>query len=662
MGQLSPDTYRNHLYNLTQRPHIAGTVNSRKVIEYMSESMEAAGLEVKQYDYDAWMPRPGSVEISIIKPIRMPLNNQEYIFEEDPYSEDFELVHGWNAFSGSGNVASEVVYANFGRKEDFERLEELGVDVTGKIVIARYGGNFRGYKATFAEDAGAAGLIIYTDPENGGYVNGLTYPEGRYSDESTIQRGSILTLDYYGDPLTPFEPALPLDGDEAVERLELSDVDFHTIPAAPIGYGAAKEVFARMKGEPVPQSWQGGLPYTYRLTGGEELQVNLTVDQPNEFTRISNVVGTIEGSENPDEWIILGSHHDAWGFGATDPNSGTAMLLTLADALGNLVDRGWQPKRSILIGHWDAEEFMLIGSSEWVEDLREELGANTILYLNADMSVTGPNFRSSASPSLKDPIIEATKVVPHPDYADSTIYDTWIRPGQDTPPMASLGGGSDHVGFYMHLGIPSAGVSISGSVPVYHSNFDSFHFYESFIDSTFSYGPALSAVYGVIATRFADADILPYDLARYGEDLSNHVSTLERRAKDLGRDLQTESLHNTIQEIDSIASSIETSFPDFIASNPDESVLSDINQKLIKVERSFLDEEGLPFSAWQKSLYVSTDPWSGYASWMIPGIRYVIEDERSDEELNVELSRFETAVERLLESLEEIQNTLNTEH
>jgi N-acetylated-alpha-linked acidic dipeptidase len=197
---------------------------------------------------------------------------------------------------------------------------------------------------------------------------------------------------------------------------------------------------------------------------------------------------------------------------------------------------------------------------------------------------------------------------------------------------------------------------------VYHSNFDSFHFYESFIDSTFSYGPALSAVYGVIATRFADADILPYDLARYGEDLSNHVSTLERRAKDLGRDLQTESLHNTIQEIDSIASSIETSFPDFIASNPDESVLSDINQKLIKVERSFLDEEGLPFSAWQKSLYVSTDPWSGYASWMIPGIRYVIEDERSDEELNVELSRFETAVERLLESLEEIQNTLNTEH
>ncbi|WP_234568098.1 M28 family peptidase [Rhodohalobacter sp. 614A] len=661
INQLSPEIYRKHLYNLTQRPHIAGTVNSRKVIAYMSESMETAGLKVNQYDYDAWMPRPGSVEISIVKPIRMPLNNQEYIFDEDPYSEDFELVHGWNAFSGSGNVTSEVVYANFGRKEDFKQLEELGIDVTGKIVIARYGGNFRGYKAKFAEDAGAAGLIIYTDPENGGYVNGLTYPEGRYSDESTIQRGSILTLDYYGDPLTPFEPALPLDSDDSVERLEQSEVDFHTIPVAPIGYGAAKEIFARMEGEPVPQDWQGGLPYTYRLTGGKGLQVNLNVDQPHDFTRISNVVGTIEGSEYPDEWIILGSHHDAWGFGATDPNSGTAMLLTLADGFGQLLNNGWKPKRSILIGHWDAEEFMLIGSSEWVEDLREELGANSILYLNADMSVTGPNFRSSASPSLKDPIIEATKVVPHPDYADSAIYDTWIRPGQETPSMGNLGGGSDHVGFYMHLGIPSAGVSISGSVPVYHSNFDSFHFYESFIDSTFSYGPALSGVYGVVASRFADADILPYDLARYAEDISGHIGALERRANDLERGLQTESLKETIAEIDSVSSSIESHFPDFIASNPDQSLLNEINQKLIKVERSFLDEKGLPFSAWQKSLYVSTDPWSGYASWMIPGVRYVIEDDRSDDELNQELNRFNAAVERLLHSLKEIENALNIE-
>ena len=656
VDQLNPETYREHLYNLTKRPHIAGTENSRKVIEYMTESMEKAGLDVQQYDYDSWMPKSGSVEISLVRPLRMPLNNQEYILEEDPYTQDPDLVHGWNAYSGSGEITSEIVYANFGRKEDFERLEKLGVDVTGKIVLARYGGNFRGYKAKFAEEAGAAGLIIYTDPENGGYMNGLTYPEGKYSSDNTIQRGSILTLDYYGDPLTPFEPALPLDNDDSPERLAPSEVAFHTIPVAPIGYGSAKEIFSRMKGDAVPQSWQGGLPFTYRVTGGKDLQIHLAVDQPKEFTRITNVVGTIEGSDYPDEWIILGAHHDAWGFGATDPNSGTAMLLTLADGLGKLLEEGWKPKRSILIGHWDAEEFMLIGSSEWVEDLREELSANSILYLNADAAVTGPDFGSSASPSLKQPIIDATKVVPHPDYPDSTIFDTWIRPEQETPPIGNLGGGSDHVGFYMHLGIPSAGVSISSSVPVYHSNFDSFHYYETFLDSTFTYGPALAGVYGVVATRFSNAEIIPYDLSRYGEDLANHVKSLKRRAEEMDRDLQTESLQYTISKIDSITASIESQLSTFIASGPDETELEELNQKLIRVERSFLDEDGLPFSAWQKSLYVSTDPWSGYASWMIPGVRYAIEDKRSDEELDIELGRFEEAVERLLKSLKEVED------
>jgi len=650
INQHKPNTYRNHLYELTKHPHIAGTEESRMVIEYMSEVMSGAGLEVRHYDYDAWMPEPGEVNISLIRPIRMPLNNQEYIYDEDPYSSHPGLVHGWNAYSGSGEVTAEVVYANYGTREDFIQLSEMGVDVDGKIVIARYGGNFRGFKAKFAEAAGAVGLIIYTDPANGGYMNGLTYPEGRFSDESAIQRGSLLTLDYYGDPLTPFEPALPLDGEEYVERLDPSEVDFHTIPVAPIGYGAAKEILSRMEGEPVPGGWQGGLPFTYRLTGGSGLEVNLSVEQPHDFTRITNVIGTIEGSEHPDEWIILGSHHDAWGFGATDPNSGTAMLLTLAESLGEMVRNGNRPKRSIMIAHWDAEEFMLIGSSEWVEQLRDELNASAVLYLNADMSVTGPNFRSSASPSLKKPIIEATKVVPHPDH-DQTIYETWITPGADEPSMGNLGGGSDHVGFYMHLGIPSAGVSISGSVPIYHTNFDSFHFYETFIDSTFSYGPALGSVYGVVATRFANADVLPYDLIRYAEDIQSHITTIEARAKELNRELNMDLLNEDLSEMSDLTQSIENGLPAFISGNSPASRLEEFNRTLILLERSFLNEEGLPFSKWQQSLYASTDPWSGYASWMIPGVRYTLEDNRSDEELNHEVERFHQALIRLNERL-----------
>ncbi len=647
------EAFREHLYQLTKHPHIAGTEESRAVIEYMSSVMTQAGLSVEHFDYDAWMPEPGEVSISLIRPIRMPLNNQEYIYDEDPFSHHPRLLHGWNAYSGSGSVTSEVVYANYGRKEDFEQLKDMGVSVKGKIVIARYGGNFRGYKAKFAEEAGAIGLIIYTDPANGGFTSGLTYPEGRFSDESAIQRGSLLTLDYFGDPLTPFEPAMPLDGDIQIERLDPDDVDFHTIPVAPIGYGSATEILSRMTGEPVPGGWQGGLPFTYRLTGGSELQVMLEVDQPHDFTRITNVVGTVEGSEYPDEWIILGSHHDAWGFGATDPNSGTAMLLTLAESLGEMLQNGNRPKRSIMIAHWDAEEFLLIGSTEWVEQQRDELNANSVMYLNADMSVTGPNFRSSASPSLKKPIIEATKVVPHPD-SDKTIYETWISPNAEEPSIGNLGGGSDHVGFYMHAGIPSAGVSISGSVPIYHTNFDSFSFYENFIDSTFSYGPALAGVYGVLATRFANADLLPYDLVRYASDIKSHVENTINRAHELKRELDTEELNNLLSKTMELASKIESRKPIYLSGNPSERDKREINQLLIQLERSFLDEEGLPFSKWQQSLYSSTDPWSGYASWMIPGVRYILEDHKSDDELKTELARFTSAVERLNSRLSEI--------
>lgn len=653
MQQHRPEIYRRHLYNLTRNPNIAGTKGSEEVIDYITRIMTESGLDVSHYDYDAWMPSPGTASISLVRPIRLPLNNQEYIYDEDSYTAHPDLLHGWNAYSGSGEITAEVVYANFGRKEDFEQLNEMGVDVNGKIVIARYGGNFRGFKAKFAEEAGAAGLIIYTDPANGGYVNGLTYPDGIFSDESAIQRGSLLTLDFFGDPLTPFEPALPLDGDIQVERLDPADVAFHTIPVAPIGYGAAEEILSRMKGDPVPQDWQGGLPFTYRLTGGDQLEVKLKVDQPHDFTRITNVVGTLEGSEYPDEWIILGSHHDAWGFGATDPNSGTAMLLNLAESLGQMYQNGWQPKRSIMIAHWDAEEFMLIGSSEWVEQLRDELNANAVMYLNADMSVTGPNFRSSASPSLKKSIMEATKVVKHPD-TDTSIYETWIREGDEEPVIGNLGGGSDHVGFYMHAGIPSAGISISGSVPIYHTNFDTFWFYETYLDSTFSYGPALAGVYGVVATRFADAEILPFDLVRYAVDISDHISTLVYRAGVLERNLNTENLEFLISETLDLAEKIQNSMHSYIESKPSNESLLAINSTLIQLERSFLDDDGLPFSKWQQSLYASTDPWSGYASWMIPGVRYILEDDRSDDEMIREIERFEAAVSRLNDLLNEI--------
>jgi N-acetylated-alpha-linked acidic dipeptidase len=631
VGLNTAETFRNHLYALTREPNVAGTPGNQRVIEYLDEIMSQAGLSVARYEYDVWLAEPGEVSIRLVSPVEIQLPNTERAYAQDPDSGHPALTHGWNAYSGSGDITAEIVYANYGRREDFAKLEQMGIDLTGKIVLARYGGNFRGYKAKFAEAAGAAGLIMYTDPANGGFVNGLVIPDGIFSNETAVQRGSLLTLDYFGDPLTPFEPALPLDGDRPVDRKQPSEVGLHTIPVAPIGYGAAQEILSRMQGEPVPDDWQGGLPFTYRVTGGPDLMVNLNVNQPQGIKRITNVIGSIEGRSRPDEWIILGSHFDAWGFGATDPNSGTAMLLTLADALGEMVQNGYRPERSILIAHWDAEEFMLIGSTEWAEDLREVLGAGAIAYINADMSVTGPSFGASSSPSLKSAIIEASHAVMHPD-TGTPMYETWHgNRDQPEPHVGNLGGGSDHVPFYMHLGIPSAAVSISGRVPIYHTNYDSFWFYETFIDSTFRYGPALAGVYGVLALRLANADLIPYDLKRYGNDLYHHLTQMSIHTRELHHPADFENLFERITALQQAGETAETSLAQLLRDGrltvPTQNL---INERLMQLERNFLHEDGLPFSAWMRSLYASVNPFNGYGSWMLPGLRYVADEHGGD--------------------------------
>jgi N-acetylated-alpha-linked acidic dipeptidase len=661
--QFTAQMYRNHLFELTRAPNVAGTPENQDVIRYLTRVMGEAGLSVRQYPYDVWLAEPGEVSIRITAPEFIELPNKENPVAADPYSYDDRLVHGWNAYSGSGDVSGEIIYANFGRREDFQRLARAGVDLRGKIVLARYGGNFRGFKAKYAEEAGAAGLIIFTDPANGGFVNGPVYPEGRYYNDSAIQRGSLLTMDYFGDPLTPFVPALPITRNQRTNtpRLNPSEVGLHTIPVAPIGYGAAEQILSRMQGEPVfDDSWQGGFPFSYRISGGPGLVVNLVVRQPQGIKRISNVVGMIEGSTWPDEWIILGSHFDAWGFGATDPNSGTAMLLTVADGLGMLLRNGVRPRRSILIAHWDAEEFLLIGSTEFVEQLREELQAKTVAYINADMSVTGPNFGASASPSLKQPIIDVTRVLRHPDSGE-TLYQHWLRDSTRTEPaVGNLGGGSDHVPFYMHAGIPSAGISISGNVPLYHTNYDTFHFYEQFVDSTFRYGQTLSGVYGSLALRLANAEIIPYDLRRYGNDLHHHLTDLSILSNEKGRRVDFSRMLRKADQLQILGHEVSAQLADLIAhDSPEPSLLKSINTSLLALEKAFLHEDGLAFGRWFQSLYASIDPFSGYASWMLPGLRYVISEDLSDAALEIEQDRVMHAMTRLESMLEELKMALN---
>lgn len=621
----APETFREHLRTVTAEPHPTGSAAQRRVADYLASALERAGFEVERPAYDVYLPLLDSlvVEVEIVSPVPERLVNREPPVEGDPFSGHPDLLPAWNAFSGSRDVTAGVVYANFGRKEDFEQLEALGVDIRGRIVLARYGGNFRGYKVKFAEEAGAAGVIMFNDP---GFARDGAYPDGPNMTPLTVQRGSVLTLDWTGDPLTPFEPAHTTDSGRTVRRLDPDSVGLHTIPVLPIGYGAAERILSQMTGAAAPPGWGGGLDVPYRLAGGEDLRVRINVRQPKGLVRAVNVIGTMRGTELPDEWVILGSHYDPWGFGALDPNGGTAMLMTLADALGELAREGCAPRRSIMIAHWDAEEYGIIGSTEWVEDVREELMQNTVAYINADASVSGPNFSASSSPSLKQPILDAARAVAYPE-GGGTVYDVWARGSRGPEPaMGDLGGGSDHVAFYTHAGIPSAGLSMGGSNGVYHSNYDNFAFFSKFSDPDFVYGPTLSRVDGILALRLANADILPYDVTRYGTDTEAHATRLEELAADHGLDVRLDALKAAARALAEAGRAWERARDALLAggSSPGDGA-GEINTRLIALEKALLHPDGLQGRPWSRSLYASPDPFSGYASWMLPGLRYEIE-------------------------------------
>jgi len=652
-------SFKKHLKKLTERPHVVGSEGNQEVIRYIGEVMQLAGMKVTNYPYDVYLPKnPGKSLIEIVTPNRDVLNQKEDIIENDPYTKDPELWKGWNAFSGSGDVTAEVVYANYGRKEDFETLKSLGIDVSGKIVIARYGGNFRGYKAKFAEANGASGLIIYTDPQDSGFTKGLVYPNGPYYNSSTIQRGSLLTTDFTGDPLTPFEPALPLDGKEKIERIDPKNAQLHSIPVSPIGYGEAEKILSQMNGDPVPQSWQGGLPFTYRLEGGSSLTVRLKVDQKIDFVRATNVIGMLKGTDAPDEWIILGCHLDSWGFGATDPSSGTAMLLSLSQTLGKLKDEGHSPKRSILIGHWDAEEHGVIGSTEWVEQMREELNAKGVIYMNFDGAVSGKGFGVSSAPTLKKLLVEASKDVKYP-YTDQSLYDFWNKENKNEPPIGNLGGGSDHIAFYMHVGVPSLSGG-AGGPNVYHSNYDSFRFYERYVDPEFQMGPMVEHIAGIMTLRMANGDIIPYNLNRYASDLKIHFTNAENKINLYddefnGFTLSKEAIKSLEQTSDVLTQEIRRYLNNGTFSNKN---LSIINQLLIDLEKSFISDKGMYFGSWYRSIYASSDPFSGYAAWILPGLEYEIALKSSDRLYEWD-KRYSDAINSLNFKMSELINYLN---
>src|SRR5216684_3609955 len=501
-----PKLAEEHLRILTQAPHMAGTPEDKATADYVAQKFREAGLDTEIVEYKVWMNYPAEISVDLIAPAGVEMHGptREHV-DHDPFQDDPRVVMPFNGMSPSGDVEADVVYANYGAPEDFEKLEKLKVDVRGKIVLVRYGQNFRGVKVFVAQEHGAAGVIIYSDPFDDGWRRGDKYPQGPWHPDTAVQRGSVgYMFEFPGDPTTPGVASVPSLPESQRISPEKSG-QLPKIPVTPLSYHDVRQVLEHLGGPESPRDWQGSLPFTYHVGPGP-VKVKMHLKQDYQFRTLWDVIGRVRGSELPDEWVIAGNHRDAWVYGAVDPNSGTAAMLETVHGIGELLRSGWKPKRTIVFGSWDAEEQGLIGSTEWGEQHADEL-ANAAAYFNVDVAVSGPKFGASSVPSLKQFIREVTKAVPSPK--GGTVYEAWgkankagagpqeeasggtYRPpeAQTTAdvPVGDLGSGSDYTVFLQHLGVPSTDIGSTGPYGVYHSAFDNFNWFKKFGDPDFTY-------------------------------------------------------------------------------------------------------------------------------------------------------------------------------
>jgi N-acetylated-alpha-linked acidic dipeptidase len=632
-----------HLRILTQAPHVAGTPEDKATADYVAQKFREAGLEAEIVEYRVWLNYPSEISVDVTAPagVHMHGPTREHV-EGDPLADDPRVITPFNAMSPSGDAEAEVVYANYGSPEDFKKLEQMKVDVRGKIVVVRYGQNFRGVKAFVAQEHGAAGLIIYSDPADDGWRRGDKYPEGPWRPTTGVQRGSIgYMFQFPGDPTTPgiaSVPSLPDDKRTAPEQ----SAQLPKIPTTPLSYGDAWPILEHLGGPDSPRDWQGALPFTYHLGPGP-VKVKMHLKQDYQFRTIWDVIGRVRGSELPDEWVVAGNHRDAWVYGAVDPNSGTAAMLETVHGFGELLKSGWRPKRTIILGSWDGEEEGLIGSTEWGEQHESEL-ANAVAYFNMDVAVSGPKFGAASVPSLKQFLRDVAKAVPSPK--GGTVYDSWQKenqPGAESAqspteaigdieripaaqskadvPVGDLGSGSDYTVFLQHLGVPSADVSSTGSYGVYHSAFDNFNWFKKFGDPDFVYEQQMARIFGISIIRMADADILPYDYEEYAKEIVSYIDSAKKKA-------QTEFSGQTVNftEATQAAHHFEQAAAKTLIRQQDSPRdAAKLNQTLRDAERALLVPAGLPNRPWFRHVIYAPGQYTGYAAVVIPGINEAID-------------------------------------
>jgi N-acetylated-alpha-linked acidic dipeptidase len=660
----APKSAREHLRRLTLEPHIAGTKEDYDTAVYVRDQLRSYGIAAELKEYDVWLNYPNTPSVlELITTRRQKLNTHEAVVSRDPSSSHPKITPLFNGYSASGDVTAPVVYANYGLPNDYEDLKKAGVDVKGKIVIVRYGNSFRGVKAKVAQDHGAIGCIIYSDPADDGYMQGDVYPKGPWRPEASGQRGSVQYLfDYPGDPLTPGRPAI-----DGVPRLKPEEAtDLTRIPVQPIAYDVAKIIIAPLKGPVRPRGFQGGLPFAYHVGGTNDVKVRLKVDMDYKIRTIWNVVARIEGTTDPNRWVVLGNHRDAWVFGAVDPNSGTSAMLEVGRGLGELLKQGWKPRRTIVFGSWDAEEYGLVGSTEWVEELAGELREKAVAYLNLDAAVSGIHFGASSVPSLWKLMRAVTKEIKDPK-TGKTVYQQWQDQAREMRPederntggearIGPLGSGSDYTPFLQHIGIASTDMGFGGDYGVYHSAYDSFYWMDHFGDPGFFYHVAAAQLWGTLALRLADADGLQFDYTDYATEIRGFfreaVQVASRR--NLASAFDEKAMNAALDEFAKEAERIEKARQDAIKSG-NRGRLAKINDALISGERQFIDQRGLRGRAWYKHQIYAPGFYTGYAAQPLTDFRQALDD-RNGAQAKESLERIMEAVKRVTLTLKQARD------
>jgi len=645
------------LKTLTAEPHLAATPEDKRTAEFVAEKFRAAGLATEIVPYRVLMNRPVEVKVEAFDPagkLLMSGPTREHV-EGDPGQDDPRVVMPFNGSSASGDVTGEVVYANYGRLEDFNELAARHIDLHGKIVICRYGNNFRGVKVYIAEQRGAAGVLIYSDPQDDGYYKGDPWPMGPWRPATGVQRGSVQYLfKYPGDPETP-GVASTLDLPDSA-RVSPDGNQPHIV-SIPISYHDAAPILEALGGPSVPQGWQGALPFRYHVGPGG-VTVHLVSKQDYQRRIIWDVIGTVKGTEYPDDWVVAGNHRDAWVYGAVDPSSGTAAMLEAVRGVGVLLHEGWRPKRTMVFCSWDAEEEGLIGSTEWAEQNAAAL-EKAVLYSNVDVAVSGPDFSASAVPSLKQFVREVTQSVPSP--VTGSVFDQWRmheatgteHHESDAPVtdaeavrVGDLGSGSDYTPFLQHLGVPSTDIGSDGPYGVYHSTFDDYAWYTQNADPHFLYLQEMARVFGLEALRMADADVLPYDYLTYAREIAEYISAAQTKAHNDGLDgLDFSAAEAAARRFLEAAEKVHALQA---AASGD---LAQLNTTLRQTEADLLSPAGLPNRPWYRHTIYAPGEYTGYAAVVIPGVNEAI-DARNPTVAAQQLGVLAQALDRATQTLD----------